>query len=341
MAPGQTVMSEWTLGVEMFFRRYFIQRSTVVLATAASMFAASTSGAATFNADAYIAMTGPSQYVSVSCDGPTVGAASAAVSQCTVDGEVVSRAEIGNGYLRAFAKARYETTGSSELPEATNGWVIVPGSIRQSSVSTFFSDEVDFVGVGSGVFRLHLDLLGAQSVADTSSGIFGIGNGATFAETSFGITDQRSTNAPTFSTFSRKEIGINAQGEKVLRTTGTSDLVSFVDIEIRDGRAVFYGGASAIASCWAPGVSVGGPVHSCSSITNFSSSLRFTGATIFDANGTNITGEVSASSSSGFDYITGVAGHDRMSAVPVPASLPMLLIGLAALGFAARSPRRV
>ena len=75
--------------------------------------------------------------------------------------------------------------------------------------------------------------------------------------------------------------------------------------------------------------------ESCDISSDFLNSAIIAGVNVFDADMNEIADAV-LSSQSGFDY---QAGYD-VSAVPVPAALPLFLSGLAALGFAARRKRR-
>lgn len=79
--------------------------------------------------------------------------------------------------------------------------------------------------------------------------------------------------------------------------------------------------------------------QSCTASSTYDSSLRLLGINIFDETGLDRTNGVSVTSQSGFDCIQGATPHDRISPVPLPGSLPLLIAGLGALGYMRRRKR--
>ena len=94
----------------------------------------------------------------------------------------------------------------------------------------------------------------------------------------------------------------------------------------------FTGGKLSLGAVFATSVECGsfGGANICNANSGFIESIRFVGADVRDENGDIIS--TSVSSSSGFDYLTGLEPHP--SPVPLPATLPMLgfvLVGMVAL----------
>lgn len=94
-------------------------------------------------------------------------------------------------------------------------------------------------------------------------------------------------------------------------------------LDIVNGQANFGMSMYAAAFC------VGGFGSSCNAESSFFTSARILASRVLDDNG-NIV-DVTVSSGSGFDYLTGIEPHSSgdvsLTPVPLPASLPLLLLG--------------
>jgi hypothetical protein len=129
------------------------------------------------------------------------------------------------------------------------------------------------------------------------------------------------------------------ESEPRIDTVGSLGVSTF-SFGFTDGRLDLGAVMSGFISCRTGlGMVVGG---SCSSSLDFLSSLRFTGASVFDAGGNAVS--TSITSSSGFDYATGLPPHGEPeqppSVIPLPASVLLLLSGMGAIALL-RKRRRV
>lgn len=111
-------------------------------------------------------------------------------------------------------------------------------------------------------------------------------------------------------------------------TTGLADTVSSVSFGVGGSFSIY-----AFIDAQARSCSIVASGTTCYAEMDLGSSLRLTGLSFFDASGADVTSQLSVTSESGFDYLTGAEGHDRgLSVVPLPATGWMLIAGLALLG---------
>lgn len=108
---------------------------------------------------------------------------------------------------------------------------------------------------------------------------------------------------------------------------GISDEVILASAGFQNGEFGLQGAVTAWAAVSPPTVETGTNYTE----VDFGSSLRLTGLSILDDQGNDITSLVDVVSESGFDYVRGVAPHDR-GGVPEPAVIPLPASGLLMMG---------
>lgn len=248
----------------------------------------------------------------VGCDERDSGGASA-FAQCQAqDGNSIARAEFGNIGVLATASGRHG--GGHPI------W----------SSTASMSDQLTF-GIETGTFVVPIDIAGNISISHTGSRVFGpvplvdirlqANDDLIFRDSLTGVVN------PDF------------EYDFVRNQVGNAGVTEFV-LSIVDGRADLGLSMYATAFC------LGNFYATCAATSDFFSSARILSSRVLDEDGNVV--DVSVRADSGFDYLTGVEPHGGddggLTPVPVPASLPMLLGGIALLGLRRKmrlSKRRV
>ncbi len=240
--------------------------------------------------------------LSPSCDGgQTLAVANSANCPTVISGSLAATAaaSAGNGVVSAKASSLAKRDRNGELTVST-GPASAFAIIQDRLLGTYRRNGTAFSGTAS----VALDLLGG--VTGTGAGVASVSSNFTINGTQLFSYD--STSA--------------ASGPDVV----TSVISPFISGGVVD---IFsFAGANANTTC------ILGAGQSCFSSGDLGSSLRITGISFFDATGTDVTSLLDVVSESGFDYVTGAPAHDRggpVSPVPLPASLSLILAGIAAL----------
>jgi hypothetical protein len=221
----------------------------------------------------------------------------------------------------------YSATARAELGSiGVSGSTFTSGdALDDVSITAAFEDTL-FFGIDSGTVSISVDVAGTR---DWSLPASGIANNNTYAEvsaTTYLLTGFPSTVttiyqstiavAPAFS----PEPYVNTQTGSLGTTTNT--------FAFSGGQLQLSAVMNAYFRCRS-----GFNELACSTSADFLNSLRFTGASVFDADGNAVTTTVT--SSSGFDYLKGLEPHsppvDPPSVIPLPAAGWLLLAGVAGL----------
>lgn len=218
------------------------------------------------------------------------------------------------------------SVGSLSVSSRTDAFASI-GSTRTSSgdggASASFSDRIYF-SIGSGTFTIPLDFLGNLSV--------GVG---TNVDATAGVGYNISAGAGG---------SVTPQGAAAFLTpqssSGSSDTVTNAKFSFINGSIVINAFLQANTRCGAITLSPPRVTSAqCFAEANFSSSLRFLGGTVRTPEGT-IVQNAYLGSDSGFDYLEGVAPHNRVSVIPLPATIWLYAAALSAF-FAFGGRKRV
>ncbi len=232
----------------------------------------------------------------------------------------------GNGSFAESEGGTLRVGAESFALRDTSGTLQVSGS--QNTAQATFSDTL-FFSEDTGVYRLEIDLLGSlslvapdlgsPSVITSSISLDASGNG-TLSEFDVIVQDEVGFGAPQLSV---------DQNEIV-------DFVDFFEFAFSGGQLDLFVSLQALARC------SGAITSTCSAEAEFLNSLRIIGGEVLGANGDPVS-DGFIGSDSGFDYIAGVAPHDRgdpVSPIPLPAAGWLMLAGLAGLGTLRAAGRR-
>lgn len=181
-----------------------------------------------------------------------------------------------------------------------------------------FQDTI-FVGIESGSLLFEYDIAGSQSTSATTS------TGTTAGHNFSGVSSKLFASVNGITVYSN----IISQSVHGTTITASGSKRSSISFNFNGGKLSLGAVFSTVLQCG----SFGG-ANICNASTGFIDSIRFVGAEVRDENGDLIT--TSVSSSSGFDYLTGLEPHP--SPVPLPATLPML--GFALVGMVGLARRR-
>lgn len=239
------------------------------------------------------------------------GAGSASCSESTDFGIVtntetaLARAQFGS--LGVYALAEQQTFGGGGISSGHPIW---------SSFASF-NDELT-LGVQEGIFRVGVNISGSVNLESTgtfrgSNSLNSIAGVRAYVDTQL-IYEDIMTMTPS----------AGQPGGPIDRSTTGTLGTTVVDIPFTDGSLILSASLFAIAKC-------GGQFEAgtCTAETDFFGSANLMAAVVLDGNGVELP-NISISSASGFDY---AAGFASVSAVPVPAALPLFGTGLAIMGF--------
>lgn len=187
------------------------------------------------------------------------------------------------------------------------------------SVSASISDELSF-SVSDGQLIIPVDIFGTFTT--DLSGPFA---GGASAVSSVSL----STSTGTLFTRQLVETAVVKEFRDSVGVFGAN----LLSLDIVDGKATLSASLSAGAFCSGSFFEDA----TCSASANSFSSARFLAGTVFDNTGAEVVG-ASVKSSSGFDYLVGVQPHD-ISAVPLPASVWLLGLGMSGLIGVSRKSR--
>lgn len=247
-------------------------------------------------------------------DGDT--SSTGAFASCpSVDGGPILQAVAasGGGFLRVGTNSQ----------SARSGGVLVTNS-GLVTADARFRDTLNF-SIDEGVFRIDIDILGELALASETI----INSGASI-QVGIGALN----SIPTFSFFSglRSFQDLSTGAVSIEGQPGAVDIVRTVDVGFTGGRLdlqVFMNSQSGCGSITLPD-SLNG---TCFAQSTFENSLRLVGGEVLDVNG-NTVRDGYLGSVSGFDYATGIEGHDRDSGPLTPVPLPAsgILFGATLLG---------
>lgn len=263
------------------------------LVAGAALVGGDVADAATYITD--VSRTGCSQFQN--SEGPNT-------SLCFATNDYSARAlaTATDGSLQVVATSLFARDPSGRLVQAVD-----------SSAFASVRDTLTF-GLDTGTFRLTYDILGYQRFFDESRS----GRARTTFRADIAMGDD-----PVY------DLDVSLEGGSGGAETGFNR----VD-EVGTVEATFTGGSLDVSlSAFTDAVctSLLSSGQTCASSSIFGSSLRLTGGEVLDESGNVVTNGFTGSDS-GFDYIAGVAPHDRAAVVPLPASMWTLL---AALGLVA------
>lgn len=199
----------------------------------------------------------------------------------------------------------------------TSGVLEVSG--QESKAQAVIQDTL-FFDNDEGVFRLEVDLLGALALSASSIGA----PSTLYSQISFDV----SANGTLYEIDAALSEGVGFGGSSIsVDLAEVVDRVEFFEFDYTGGSLDIFMSLQASTLC-AAALPSGG---SCEASAQFENSLRLIGGEVLDLNG-NILDAGFLSSESGFNYIEGVDPHDRgPTPVPLPAGMPLLLIGLATI----------
>ena len=236
------------------------------------------------------------------------------------DGDSIQDAT-GTGRFQANMRAEAGNLGVEVSLGTSNNF----SGIGDASVTV--QDQLTFgISNGSVVFSLDVDGLlefsfdpaapvGSSAASQVTSGVDVFFNAIT-----------RDNRVPIVTADERFGVTQTGDGRTLTQSDGFTS--RSVRAQFRDGFLEISSGLSATVTCRLAG-------EFCLSSASAFNSLRFTGATVFDTNGDIVS--TSLTSSSGFDYLTGIDPHDvPTAAVPLPASLTLLIAGLSGLAVVRR-----
>ncbi len=238
----------------------------------------------------------------------------------SVSGAVSANCEYVNGTATgtATASAGPGIVSVSAISQASVVEIFPGGPFRveRSGLSTAiarFDDMLTVSGISAGTLLFPVDTFGSYShgvvPSALSSGFLTYGvSGVSFGSTSSSFNGSRNS---TGSSIPER----NLETASILFDSGGVRLSYFASTQV---HACSFGIPQGVRFCEVSG--------------DFSSSLRLLGVTILDAQGEDVTSQVTVSSSSGFNYIEGATPHTVPAPVPTPASGVMLLF--AVFGFA-------
>lgn len=215
---------------------------------------------------------------------------------------------------------------SGSITVSDNRLGINGGMNTFAEVSLNFSDTLFFSGTTNTYnFLLPFDLDGTLFAPEPQGNSTG-GGGDAIAAASANIT-ANGTGSQIYGEYHRGRTGvfddeISSFGSAGPEGKGITKLL----LPIVDGKIELNAGLYGILTCVGRYEADGGP---CIASFDFLNSLRFLGGTVVDGAGNTVSG-IGVTSASGFDYLTGVPRH--ISAVPLPASLFLLLAGICGLG---------
>ena len=217
-------------------------------------------------------------------------------------------------------------TVTDNRPGATNGGMSTVGE-----VSINFSDTLTFdTSSGAHNFLLPFDLLGTLFAPEPSSDITG-GGGISEALVNADLVANGIVTT-LYTELHQGRTGIFDDEDFGGPSAGALGITEVL-LPIVNGMIDLNVGLNGRVSC-AARIEASG---TCTASFDFLNSLRLLGGTVLDASGNEIAG-ASVTSTSGFDYLTGVAPHN-IGTVPLPASFGFLLAGLAGLGLIGRRRR--
>ncbi|WP_434055983.1 MAG: VPLPA-CTERM sorting domain-containing protein [Roseibium sp.] len=235
-----------------------------------------------------------------------------------------ARASFGDIGIRTKA-AGPSASLDSTIPENNDFW---RGGAAMNDTLSFSID--------SGTFRLFTDI--AVDIIETVTGSFG---GSSFPA-GRNVFSVRVQNDIVYQSRHEYQNGSNGQAALLFTDDFGSTGTGFVDIGFTGGSLDLHVSLYSEATC--------GSMHtgnffnktgSCLLGADAFNSLRLIGSTVFDTNGGELANGYQGSQS-GFDYTVGVAQHDTdtTTVVPLPASLPLLATGLAAMALVRRKKRQ-
>jgi hypothetical protein len=201
----------------------------------------------------------------------------------------------GNGIVSAYASAWSNRDNSGFGTFFNNSRTFA--TIRDNITATWSSTGQQFNGTAS----FGIDLLGAIQ-ADSG--------------TSANADANLQVNGNTVYSFDSATDAADSISQANFGFTGTSSIFAYINAEARSCNIVASG-------------------TTCYSASDLGSSMRLTGLSFFDAAGADVTSQLTVSSESGFDYVTGASAHTRQpgpSPVPLPAAGWLMLIGFSSLG---------
>ncbi len=223
----------------------------------------------------------------------------------TYNGGLASAAS-GGGHLSVLAAAS---------ADRTDGVLTSSGATQAIA---FMSDTITF-GVDTGVFVVPLDFSGEiQTVVSLGSLGSSVQNLSASISGGFSADNVNLTNFYYYTTESVD------QNTDTITETGQKSAVQLAAISFTGGQTTISASIRADAACGSVGQD-----SSCAVVVDYSNSLRFLAGLLYDLDG-NPLPDVSVTSSSGFDYLTGV--EPNISAAPLPAGLPLFASGLGLFG---------
>lgn len=184
--------------------------------------------------------------------------------------------------------------------------------------SARISDFVDF-SIDSGFFEIPLDLAGTNKFL--LGGSLSAGNESSLEIYAYAISFNSFDLAYSFETHVDQVAGVN-----VVVQEQTGDLGIYTHrIPIINGRAQFGVLLEATSTC----ASYSSIANSdCTAESLFLSSIRFLGASVFNASG-DLENSAFIGSGSGFDYLKGFEPH--VSPIPLPATFSFSVLGMISL----------